>query len=248
MRHLILRLEAPLMSFGGIAFDSLAPTHAHPTTSMLTGLIGNALGWRREESKKLQMLQDRLVFASRIERESAWEVVDFQTAHLSHTDTGWTYDGPEGRKSSPPTFQAPSLRYRHYHADMRVSVAIRLRASRQTPTLDVLGDALQAPKRPLSIGRRPCLPTSPLFGGFVAGDTTLQALLNIPVEDQDEPPAFNDTIKLSWPESEGPPPACVQMEGVTTIPDLRNWRSTLHGGQRRIFVGTIPFSQLKELS
>ena len=39
--HLILTLEAPLMSFGGITIDHLGVTRDFPAASMLTGLLAN---------------------------------------------------------------------------------------------------------------------------------------------------------------------------------------------------------------
>ena len=45
MEHLILRLEAPLMAFGGETIDNLGVVRRFPSASMLTGLLANALGW-----------------------------------------------------------------------------------------------------------------------------------------------------------------------------------------------------------
>ena len=70
MQHLIVNLEAPLMAFGGETIDNLGVIRPFPAVSMLTGLFANALGWRRVERERHQALQDRLVFAVRIDRES----------------------------------------------------------------------------------------------------------------------------------------------------------------------------------
>lgn len=43
MRTLILRFEAPLMAFGGVAVDERLPTSRFPGLSMVCGMIGNAL-------------------------------------------------------------------------------------------------------------------------------------------------------------------------------------------------------------
>ena len=129
MQHLILNLEAPLLAFGGETIDNYGVIRAFPAASMLTGLLANALGWRRVEQQKHQQLQDRLVFAARIDREPAGNVrlTDFQTAQLGADDEGWTTRGrPEGRAGGPNTYKAPHLRYRDYYADMRVTVALRL--------------------------------------------------------------------------------------------------------------------------
>lgn len=67
-RWLVLRLEAPLLAFGGVTIDHVGITRDFPAQSMLTGLLANALGWERTEWEKHQALQDRLVFAARRDR------------------------------------------------------------------------------------------------------------------------------------------------------------------------------------
>ena len=151
MRHLILNFESPLMAFGGETIDNYGVIRRFPSASMLTGLLANALGWRRTEAEQHQRLQDRLVFAARIDREPAGGVAmrDFQTAQLSKGDEGWTTRGrPEGRTGGSNTYDAPHLRYRDYFADMRVTVAVRLREEDETPTLEELAVALNEPAPP----------------------------------------------------------------------------------------------------
>ena len=124
-----------------------------PSASMLTGLLANALGWRRVEGGRHQQLQDRLVFAARIDREphGGVRLTDFQTAQLGANDKGWATRGaPERRAGGLSTYDAPHLRYRDYFADMRVTVALRLEQADETPALDGLADALQEPARPCS--------------------------------------------------------------------------------------------------
>ena len=241
MRHLILNLESPLMAFGGETIDNLGVIRWFPAASMLTGLFANAIGWRRTERERHQRLQDRLVFAARIDREPAGGVrmTDFQTAQLGAKDQGWTTRGqPEGRAGGPNTYDAPHLRFRDYFADMRVTVALRLEPAGDEPTLDDLSDALQEPARPLFIGRKPCLPTTSLFKDFSEGDTALAALL---ATDMDEPDGGQDAVKLLWPNGEG-------MDSITAnrtymLTDQRNWGSGLHGGGRQVCEGTAKRGQ-----
>lgn len=244
MRHLILNLESPLMAFGGETIDNLGVIRWFPAASMLTGLFANALGWRRTERERHQRLQDRLVFAARIDREPAGGVrmTDFQTAQLGAKDQGWTTHGrPEGRAGGANTYDAPHLRFRDYFADMRVTVALRLEPAGDDPTLDDLSNALQEPARPLFIGRKPCLPTTSLFGDFSEGDTALAALLTTTL---DEPGGEQDSVKLLWPNGEG-------VNGITAnrtymLTDQRNWGSGLHGGGRQVCEGTARRGQFGE--
>ena len=121
MQHLILGLESPLMAFGGETVDNLGSSAGFPSASMITGLLANALGWRRIERERHQRLQDRLVFASRIDREPAGGVrmTDFQTAQLgAMTRGGLPAAAPDERgrgsqyvQRSPPAL--PRLLRRH---------------------------------------------------------------------------------------------------------------------------------------
>ena len=233
MRHLIVRLEAPLMAFGGETIDAYGVIRPFPALSMLTGLFANALGWRRIERERHQGLQDRLVFAARIDREpdGGVRMTDFQSAAINNTERSWTTRGaPEGRGGG--TYQN-HLRWRDYYADMRVTVALRLEPVEAAPTLDDLAGALQEPMRPLFIGRKPCLPSAPLFGGFADGETALGALLTAPEDDD-----AGQSCRLLWPEREGVDN--ISPGRMYLLTDQRNWVSGLHGGGRTVCEGVTP--------
>lgn len=242
MRHLLLNLEAPLMAFGGETIDNLGVIRPFPAVSMLTGLFANALGWRRVERQRHQDLQDRIVFAARIDREPAGGVrmTDFQTAAITNSDQSWTTRGaPEGRGGGTYTNW---LRYRDYYADMRVAVALRLEPADDAPTLDALAQALQEPARPLFIGRKPCLPSVPLFGEFAEGDTALAALLSLaPAEDPRGGPC-----RVQWSRGEGVDD--IEASRTHMITDQRNWVSGLHGGGRWVCEGSVDRSRWMEVA
>ena len=241
MRHLILNLESPLMAFGGETIDNLGVIRWFPAASMLTGLFANALGWRRVDREQHQRLQDRLIFAARIDREPAGGVrmTDFQTAQLGAKDQGWTTRGqPEGRAGGANTYDSPHLRFRDYFADMRVTVALRLEPAGDEPTLDDLAEALQEPKRPLFIGRKPCLPTTSLFRDFSEGNTALAALLATAIDDSD---GGQYSVKLLWSNREGV--GSITANRTYILTDQRNWGSGLHGGGRQVYEGTAKRSQ-----
>ncbi|MCY4113691.1 MAG: type I-E CRISPR-associated protein Cas5/CasD [Chloroflexi bacterium] len=237
MRHLILTLEAPLMAFGGETVDNYGVTRWFPAASMLAGLLANALGWRRIEHERHQALQDRLIFAARIDRGLAEGGIlrDFQTAQLGAKDRAWTSHGrPEGRAGGARTYDAPHLRYRDYLADMRVTVALRFEPEAESPALDNVAHALQRPARPLFIGRKPCLPSTQLFTGFCDADSALAALRAIPVNpDPDQP-----TVRVLWPDGDGS--AGVSASRRHFLTDQRNWASGLHGGGRVVCESELP--------
>ena len=65
MRAVILRFDAPMISFGSVIVDHHGFTDFFPGVSMLTGMIGNSLGWHHTDFERLQNLQDRIDFAAR---------------------------------------------------------------------------------------------------------------------------------------------------------------------------------------
>lgn len=237
MRHLILNLEAPLMAFGGETIDNYGVVRRFPAASMLTGMFANALDWRRIERESHQRLQDRLVFAARIDREphGGLHMTDFQSAAINNRERGWTTRGiPEGRAGG--AFQN-ILRYRDYFADMRVTVALRLQPADAAPTLDELAQALDTPARPLFIGRKPCLPSALLLESeearrFADGGTALEALLAAPLCD-----TAAQRISLMYPDGEGADG--VEPNRTFMLTDERNWISGLHGGGRWVCEASV---------
>lgn len=231
---LILKLEAPLLAFGGVAIDHVGVTRDFPAASMLTGLLANALGWHRTEWEKHQALQDWLVFAARWERDGALDVLtDTQNAQLEKSDKGWTTWGePEGRKGD--SYGGAHRRLRDYHPDACLTVALRLQPPDGEPALDLIAAALDRPARPLFIGRKPCLPSAPLRqGDFIAAPTAYAALRKCPGQ-QDG----TERLRALWPVGEGPSEG-EDVHRIIDLPDLRNWRTGLHGGVRRIVEGVL---------
>ncbi len=240
MRHLILALEAPLMAFGGETIDNYGVVRWFPAASMLTGLLANALGWRRTEAERHQRLQERLIYAARIDREPAGGVrlTDFQTAAISKKDSSWTTRGAaEVRKGGNYTNW---LRYRDYLADMRVTVALRMEQAAAGPSLDDLAVALERPFRPLFIGRKHCLPSAPLLEDFQEGETVLEALLTAPLGRRD---GRTESIRVLWPAGEGV--KGVQPSRAYMLTDERNWISGLHGGGRSVCESAIPVTRFR---
>lgn len=229
-KWLVIRLEAPLMAFGSIAVDQEGPTRDFPSASMMTGLAANAFGWHWTDRAVHQDLQDRLIFAVRREREprASGIVTDVQNVQLGKTDKGWTTFGtPEGRDGA--SYGAPHRRTRHYLADQAVRVVVRFDPVEADPTLDQLAEALERPARPLFIGRKPCLPACRLLDGWVYGDTAHEALCAL---------SGSGTFRALWPVGEGPETGD-WVERVVDLPDVRNWRTGLHGGSRAVVEGRV---------
>ena len=177
--HLLMRLEAPLMSFGTTAVDHRRPVQPWPAVSMLTGLLANALGWQREQAADLDRLQARLRWAARIDRPG-FALNDFQTAQLGKSDKGWTTRGTvEERAGGADAYNSPHLRSRDYRSVASVLVALRLEPADEVPTLQDLAAALDHPARPLFLGRKGCLPATRIGLGLVQAADAVVALQQV---------------------------------------------------------------------
>jgi CRISPR system Cascade subunit CasD len=223
-RHLILILEAPLAAYGAEMVDARGPVRDWPGASLLTGLLANALGFTRGQREAHASLQTRLEFAVRIDRRGV-RLRDFQTVQLAHSDQGWTTRGmPEGRTGGAATYESPHIRERDYFADLLLSVAIALRGVADPPTLGDLAAALAEPARPLFLGRKTCLPSRPIVGGFVDAADPLAAVLAAERPEGSE----GDDPGIVVHERPGLPESWERL----FVTDERNWISGVHAGER----------------
>lgn len=231
-RHLILRLEAPLIAFGAEAVDNYGVIRDFPARSMLTGMIANALGYRRGEARPHERLQERLVFAARLDRVGG-HIRDFQTVALEAGDRAWTRAGhPEGRAGRAGTYKGPHLRYRDYLADACICVALALDPAAEAPALSDVAVALDAPARPLFIGRKSCLPAARFLEGEVDAETALDAVRHFPML-SNEP---HHQIPVFW---SGDAQTIVQAERIQAT-TRRNWKSDVHVGVETVYRAMIP--------
>ena len=149
MATLLLRLAAPLQSWGAASKFETRKTNREPTKSGVIGLLAAALGLRRDDAAGLARLNG-LHFAVRADREGSL-LVDFHTANRE-----------EDRKKG----KAPYVTYRHYLQDAVFLVGLE---SQDTALLQELETALKHPVYPLYLGRRSCPPTLPLCLGIRQG-------------------------------------------------------------------------------
>jgi CRISPR system Cascade subunit CasD len=227
-QHLLLRLEAPLISFGSVSVDEHGFIQRWPAVSMLCGLFGNALGYRRTDAEQLDALQRRIVWAARLDRPGVM-VQDFQTAQIGKNDKAWTTRGrPEVRGGGAATYESPHIRRRDYWADASIAVAVRLEPADEAPSLDALAQALRAPARPLFIGRKSCLPSCRILEGAVEAGDALAALAQAAFALDSEPVAavfFNDVRAKS---------VAIRRHRAS---DERRFELDVHAGQVTVFEG-----------
>ena len=231
MRWLQIRFHAPLASFGGETIDVHGVIRDFPAQSMVTGLFANALGWTRAMRVEHQGLQDRIIYGVLHEEETRLgRLTDYQTALLSKNDKAWSTRGAPGyRAGGDGSYTGAHQRWRDYHTDLRMVGVVRLDPADAAPNLDDLANALKRPARPLFIGRKPCLPSSPIFSGWIEAPDVHAALCNTATPN-------GGPFRALWPASEG----TENSDRTTFLTDERNWITGLHGGARPVCDGRIP--------
>lgn len=237
MHILLLRFDAPSMSFGGVMVDQHGPTERFPGLSLLTGLFANALGYRHGEATALEALQARIDYAARWDIEPQ-DLLDYHTVDLGQpkmADAGWTTRGePEHRTGGAAAALGIHQRYRHYWANGVMTVAVGL-AGLQGPTVAELADALRFPVRPLFLGRKTCLPAAPLFLGTTEAPEPLSALARTPLAERTGY-SRPDRVAACWSgtgDTEHPSASNV------SIYDRRDWHNQVHTGRRTRIQGWL---------
>ena len=225
------------MSWGGELLDMTpAPNRDFPPLSLMVGLIANAMGWERHDHQPHQELQDRIIMASRVDREPALPCLDdLQTAMLNFNDVAWTTRGvPQTRGGEADKYRYAHPTHRLYLQDAAATVAIALEQETEQVSVDRIAAALDRPFRPLYIGRRHCMPAQQLNAGVADADTPLAALMAHPLfwHHPRQP-----EVRIQWTDQQDHQQLPVQVMTATTVADLRDWRSRLHGGQRYVVQG-----------
>jgi CRISPR system Cascade subunit CasD len=242
LEALLLRFDAPLMSFGGVLVDERGVTEPCPTLAMLVGLLGNALGYEHRQADALERLQERLRFAVRRDRSGA-ALVDFQTVDLSQESLGegWTTAGaPAGRRGGSAG-TGIHIRRRHFWADAVFTVALRFEPATEEPDLERCADALARPERPLFLGRKPCIPSEPLVLGTVRAGSLRAALAAVPLSRR----AGQGPWTVWWPAAGEPSQVLPVAPRRVAFYDRRDWRNQIHVGRRFVWQGQLREEELE---
>lgn len=232
MDILLLRLKAPLMSFGDLdSSEELGPTMRHPGLSMIAGLIANALGHEHGESTLTQEIQDAMRMAS-LELTRGTIETDEQVASIAKDDTGFTTTGaPMERGGHPYSYRGALRRWKDYISGGEIAVAVAFQSKRIN--LDEVEQALRRPARPLFIGRRCCLPSAPLVIGRVTADSLVAALATLRAKER---PGL--TCHARWDAQDQLTESGIHISDLI-VADRRDWQSRIHGGERVAHEGMI---------
>ncbi|HWQ11340.1 MAG TPA: type I-E CRISPR-associated protein Cas5/CasD [Roseiflexaceae bacterium] len=203
MNTLFLRLEGPLQSWGLRSRWGERDTAQEPTKSGVLGLLGCALGLRRDDDR-LRALSDELRMGVRVDLPGTL-LRDY------HTTGGGSY-GRTDYTGGPRFHDQPYVGGVLSPEITRGRIKVKINASTKLPETDVsermyladasflvalqgpeatiarLAEALQAPAWTLYLGRKSCPPAAPVFAGTGEHANLEAALASQPLPERARPP------------------------------------------------------------
>ena len=176
MAFLVFQFRAPRSSWGDPAVGEYRGSHGYPSESALVGLLGAALGVRREDDAAHAALAQGYGFAVGVQATGKL-LRDYHTAQVP---------GRVSLKGRPHATRRDELRVpkdelntilstRDYRQDAACLVAIQPCADAPY-SLASLAGALKAPRYVLYLGRKSCPLAVPLFPQVVEAGSALDAL------------------------------------------------------------------------
>jgi CRISPR system Cascade subunit CasD len=170
VEFLVFQLRAPLSSWGDVAIGEYRGSYEHPSESALIGLLGAALGIRRENEHSHAALRTSLVFAVGIQ-SSGKLLRDYHTAQVPGRVAlkGRPHATRKHELSVPKDDLGTILSTRDYRQDGAALIAIQSRPGAQY-SLEELAQALRRPRFTLYLGRKSCPPSAPLYPQVIATD------------------------------------------------------------------------------
>lgn len=171
MRFLVFQLQAPMSSWGDTAVGEYRGTCDYPGESALIGLLGAALGIRREDESAHAALRQGYGFA--VGLQSAGKLLrDYHTAQVPGRVAlkGRPHATRRDELAVPKSDLNTILSTRDYRQDAACLVAVQPREGAPY-ALDVLADALRQPRFVLYLGRKSCPPAAPLHPVLIDADS-----------------------------------------------------------------------------
>ncbi len=194
MPVLLLRLAAPLQSWGVESKFDTRRTLGYPTKSGVIGLVASAMG--RERTEPLDDLNE-LEIGIRVDNEGR-QIRDYHTAN-----------GEKTKKY---------ITHRFYLSDATFLVGLE---HEDAGFIEKIEDALKHPAFPLFLGRRSCPPTPPLVWGLRDGNLLDVLKSESPLIDKQQRKNADTRLRIITESEDGP--AIIKDVPVSFDPTFRRF-------------------------
>ncbi|TQE99040.1 MAG: type I-E CRISPR-associated protein Cas5/CasD [Spiribacter salinus] len=173
MDYLVFRLYGPFASWGEAAVGPTRPSASYPGRAAVIGLLGAALGIRRDDDVRQRSLRDSVQVA--VKQISAGVLVrDYHTAQVPQKQPRVTYYTRRDELSQPRKRIHTILSSREYRCDGYWTVAVSLTGTDWQ--LSDLAEALRQPRFHLYLGRKACPLAAPVVPQIVTAAGIREAL------------------------------------------------------------------------
>lgn len=173
--YLVMRLYAPLASWGEIAVGEVRHSATYPSKSALLGLLGAALGVRRDDDAKQADLNAGYVFGVKL-CSAGFPLRDYHTVQAPQSKAKERY---YTRRDEVMRGELNAmLTEREYRCDALAVVAVAALGGNALP-LRELSKKIKAPSFPLYLGRKSCplaVPLNPQVNLFYSLKDALDSL------------------------------------------------------------------------
>jgi CRISPR system Cascade subunit CasD len=177
MQFLVFQLQASLAAWGDVAVGEYRGSRDAPGESALIGLLGAALGVRRDDQAAHAALRDGYHFA--VGTVSTGQLLrDYHTAQVPGRSTlkGRPHQTRRDELNVPKYDLNTILSTRDYRQNAAWAVAVQ--AAADAPhSVDDLAQALREPRFVLYLGRKCCPPAAPLAPVVAEAESASAALV-----------------------------------------------------------------------
>ena len=185
--YLVFRLYGPLASWGGIAVGEYRPVEPSPTKSAILGLVGAALGVRRDDAVAQTRLRSDYMIATIVHRGSTL-LRDFHTTQVAPERAKknyWRFATRKEELSIPRDELKTILSAREYLCDALYTVCLKTTTADPIYSLVEIAEGLRHPHFVPYLGRKSCPMALPFQPQVVAGSNLREALEAVTFHDQD---------------------------------------------------------------
>lgn len=173
--YLVFQLQGPLAAWGDPAVGEYRGSADTPGESALIGLLGAALGFKREDETAFAALRESYRFAVGVQKPGQL-LRDYHTAQMPGRSTlkKRPHHSRRDELNMPREELNTILSTRDYRQNGAWLIAIQARPD-APHSLETLADALRRPRFVLYLGRKSCPPSAPLWPQIMESDSVLQA-------------------------------------------------------------------------
>lgn len=179
--YLVFRLYGPMASWGELAVGEQRASAVHPSRSALLGLLGAALGVRRDDDAGQVALRDGYRFGVKL-IATGLPLRDYHTVQSPDVPKKFSYYTRKQEMRDPDRL-GTILTSREYRCDSLAVVAVQARPDARHD-LATLAASLEAPVFVPYLGRKSCplaLPLAPRLGRFATLKDALDSLDDMPL-------------------------------------------------------------------